>query len=183
MTNAVRRKTKPGYKRCAFTGYRPSKMPFGYDEEDRRCVAFKARLYRVIEEMIGEGCAHFLSGGAMGMDMYAAEAVVSLREKYPWVLLEMVSPFDGQADRWTPELRERRERLFRVADIVTVISHPYTKTCLFRRNRYLVDNADVMLAAYDGQPGGTAMTLEYARECDVPVRCLRPDANEGEPAA
>ena len=36
----------------------------------------------------------------MGMDMFAAEAVLELRKEYPWIMLEMVSPFDGQADRW-----------------------------------------------------------------------------------
>ena len=35
----------------------------------------------------------------------------------------------------------------------------YTKSCMFTRNRYLVDNADLLLAAYDGQPGGTQMTV------------------------
>ncbi|MBQ6400012.1 MAG: hypothetical protein IJI21_07830 [Clostridia bacterium] len=48
------------------------------------------------------------------------------------------------------------------ADIVTATGHQYTKSCMFARNRYLVDNADMLLAAYDGQPGGTEMTIRYA---------------------
>jgi nucleoside 2-deoxyribosyltransferase len=49
------------------------------------------------------------------------------------------------------------------------------KSCMFRRNRYLVENADLLLAVYDGLPGGTAMTVGYAREIGVPVVCLAPD--------
>ena len=45
---------------------------------------------------------------------------------------------------------------------------------MFRRNHYLVDNADLLLAAYDGQPGGTAMTCELARQYDVPVLTIQP---------
>lgn len=48
-----------------------------------------------------------------------------------------------------------------------------TKGCMFRRNRYLVDNSDVLLAAYDGQAGGTAMTCEYARQNGVQVQSRR----------
>ena len=174
VTNLVKRKSI--LKRCAFTGYRPAKMPFGYDENDPRCIEFKAHLRDTIETLIGEGYAHFISGGAQGMDMFAAEAVLELKEKYSWIILEMVSPFDSQADRWDDEYRMRHDRLFAVADIVTATGHEYTKACMFRRNRYLVDNADLLLAAYDGQPGGTAMTCEYAREVGVSIRMIMPMA-------
>ena len=175
MNNAVRRRSSHVFKRCAFTGYRPQKLPFGFNESDPACVNLKAALYQEIDGLIGQGYAHFLSGGAMATDTWAAEAVIELKKKYPWILLEMVSPFDGQADRWNEAYRARHNRLFEEADIVTVISHAYTKSCMFRRNRYLVENADLLLAVYDGLPGGTAMTIGYAREIGVPVLCLAPD--------
>ncbi|MDI9505386.1 MAG: DUF1273 domain-containing protein [Clostridiales bacterium] len=172
---AARRRGRPGYKRCAFTGHRPQKLPFGFDEEDPRCIAFKGAVKEAIEGLIGEGYAHFLSGGALGMDLFAAEAVLELQKKYPWIILEMVSPFDTQAAKWERAYQLRRDRLFAMADIVTATGHAYTKGCMFRRNRYLVDNADLLLAAYTGQPGGTAMTVNYARESGIQVRRILPD--------
>ena len=125
--NRRRRHTrKNGYRRCAFTGYRPQKMPFGYDESDPRCVEFKEKLRETIEGLIAEGYAHFLSGGAQGMDQFAAEIVVELKEKYPWIKLEMVSPFDGQAAKWPVSSRLRLAYLYDAADIVTPVSHEYT---------------------------------------------------------
>ena len=59
-----------------------------------------------------------------------------------------------------------------MADIVTATGHEYTKSCMFRRNRYMVATADLLLAAYDGQSGGTAMTCEYAREIGVQIRLI-----------
>ena len=174
IDNCVRNKSKHSYKRCAFTGYRPQKMPWGFNEEASACRAFKARLKEQIEQLIGEGYAHFISGGAMGMDTWAAEAVLELKERYPWILLEMVSPFDGQASRWDAGYQQRHDRLYELADITTATGHAYTKGCMFRRNRYLVDNSDVLLAAYDGQAGGTAMTCEYARQNGVQVMELPP---------
>ena len=174
MMNIVRRRADRNAKRCAFTGYRPQKMPFGFDETDPRCIEFKARLFATIEYLIGKGYSHFLSGGALGMDLFAAEAVLELRKKYPWIVLEMVSPFDGQSDRWEAEDKIRHAILFAEADIITATGHKFDNTCLFRRNRYLVNNADLVLAAFDGQPGGTAMVVDYAQKMDVPVCLIAP---------
>ena len=119
MENEVRVKTVPRSKRVAFTGYRPQKMPFGFDEQDERCVDFKKRLHDTIESLIWQGYQHFISGGALGMDMYAAEAVLDLKKQYPEIMLEMVSPFDTPAAKWAPEYRQRHDALFDKADIVT----------------------------------------------------------------
>ena len=166
------RRKNANLKRCSFTGYRPSRMPFGYDEDDPRCGELKTRLHEQVERLIGMGYAHFLSGGAQGFDMFAAEEVLSLREKYPWIVLEMVSPFDAQASRWDEEHRSRHERLLREADIVTRTGREYSRGAMFRRNRYLADNCDLLLAYYDGQPGGTRMTVEYAKEIGVEILCM-----------
>ena len=151
MTNTVKRHSPPGAKRCAFTGYRPQKMPFGFNESDPRCIDFKRRVKDTIQALYDMGYRHFISGGALGMDMFAAEAVL--------------------------ELRARHDRLFAQADITTATGHAYTRSAMFRRNHYLVDNADLLLAAYDGQPGGTAMTCELARRYDVPVMKIKPTPN------
>lgn len=151
MTNTVRRHSPPGAKRCAFTGYRPQKMPFGFNESDPRCIDFKRRVKETIQALYDMGYRHFISGGALGMDMFAAEDVL--------------------------ELRARHDRLFAQADITTATGHAYTRSAMFRRNHYLVDNADLLLAAFDGQPGGTAMTCELARRYDVPVMKIKPTPN------
>jgi len=161
-------------KACAFTGYRPSKLPWGYDEHDARCMEFKFRLRESLEYLIGKGYVDFLSGGALGFDLMAAEMVLSLREKYPWIRLVMVIPFDGQADRWTEDQRRRWLSVIEVSDRVVHISHDYDKGVFFRRNHYLVGQADLLLAAFDGQPGGTAGTIAYAKRHGVKVARISP---------
>lgn len=181
MENIIRHRPTPDPEhperkilRLAFTGYRPQKMPFGFNEQDARCIDFKNRLRNTIESFIWQGYRHFISGGALGMDMFAAEIVQELKEKYPGIVLEMVSPFDGQADKWQVAYRERHDRLFSQADLVTVTGHEYTKSCMFNRNRYMVNNADMLLAAFDGKPGGTEMTIRYARQQGIQVCCIKP---------
>lgn len=174
VQNEVRHALAPHARRVAFTGYRPQKMPFGFDEQDERCVDFKRRLYDTIESLIDQGYKHFISGGALGMDMYAAEAVLRLKAAHPDITLEMVSPFDAQAAKWAPQYQRRHDRLFEQADMVTATGHQYTKSAMFTRNKYLVNNADILLAAYDGQPGGTQMTVRYARQMGIQVCTIPP---------
>lgn len=161
-------------KVCAFTGYRPQKMPWGMDEDAPLCLEFKFRLRESLEYLIGQGCADFMCGGALGFDLMAAEIVLSLRDKYPWIRLIMVIPFDGQADRWSEAQRARRARVMEASDRVIYISHAYDRGVFFRRNRYMVDRADLVLAAYDGQPGGTEKTVAYAHARGVRVLRLPP---------
>ena len=162
MDRIIRREPADWRHSVAFTGHRPQKLPFGFDETDPRCVDFKRRLCNSIEMMILEGYTHFISGGALGMDMYAAEAVLTLREQYPEITLEIAIPHDGQTAKWPQSLRDRAERIREEADVITWIAHEYTKRCLFDRNYYMVSHCSVLLACFDGQHGGTAQTIETA---------------------
>lgn len=175
MENLIRRPIHKNARRCAFTGYRPAKLPFGYDEECPLALDFRKRLRETIEILILQGYRHFISGGAQGMDIMAAETVLDLQKRYPDVTLEMAIPFEGQAGRWPESYRARWQRCVESADVVTVLSHEYTKSCLFARNRYLVTQADLLLACYDGKEGGTKHTVEYAQCSGRPV-CLIPPA-------
>ena len=71
-------------KSCAFTGHRPQNLPFGFREDDERCAALKEILKKQIVSLItDESVTHFISGMALGVDMYAAEIVLELKKTYP----------------------------------------------------------------------------------------------------
>ena len=60
---------------CCFTGHRPGKLPWGYDETDLRCLSLKARMADAAEAAYQEGYRHFLCGMALGCDLYFCECV------------------------------------------------------------------------------------------------------------
>lgn len=69
-------------KTCAFTGHRPQSLPFGFDESDKRCTSLKSVMRDQIVALIeNEGVTHFITGMALGVDMYAAEIVLDLKSK------------------------------------------------------------------------------------------------------
>jgi uncharacterized phage-like protein YoqJ len=43
-----------------------------------------------------------------------------------------------------------------------------------KRNRYLVNNCDELLAVYDGQPGGTMQTVNFAKEKKIKITIIDP---------
>lgn len=79
-------------KTCAFTGHRPQSLPFGFDESDKRCTSLKSVMRDQIVALIeNEGVTHFITGMALGVDMYAAEIVLDLKSKYPHITLKAQS--------------------------------------------------------------------------------------------
>ena len=147
---------------CCFTGHRPGKLPWRYNEFDPRCLKLKRRIADAVELAYAQGFRHFLCGMAMGCDLYFCEAVLALRERHPDVTVEAAIPCPTQADAWPPAQRERYDRLVAACDFETMVSGQYTSTCMLRRDRYLVDHASLLIAAFDGTSGGTRYTVEYA---------------------
>ena len=147
---------------CCFTGYRLQKLPFGANEEDERCVRLKTLLRETIEKAIKEGYTHFLSGMATGVDTFAAEIVLSLKEKYPGITLEAAIPCETQADKWHKKYKDRYRGLLSRCDRQTVLQKEYSADCMMNRNKYMVDRSDAVIAVWDGKPGGTGITVRYA---------------------
>ena len=168
----MRKEVKPMEDRersCCFTGHRPMKLPWGMNEDDPRCVSLKQELEARLEAVYELGYRRFLCGMAIGCDMYFAEAVLKLRETHGDVTLEAAIPFGDQPGRWTEKLRRRYNELIDRADTVTVLQYGYTPDCMMRRNRYMVDRSSLLLACFDGKPGGTMNTILYAERSGVKV--------------
>ena len=160
----------------SFTGHRPEKLPWGTDENSPAAILYKFRLREALEYMIGCGYTTFLSGAARGFDTMAAEIVLSLREVYPWIKLIIVLPCADQAKKWNDNDRARWENIIINSDHVETLQQSFTRSCMFKRNRYLVDHSSVVLACFNGdQHSGTAMTVNYAHQKNVKVRRLKLD--------
>ena len=98
-------------KSCCFTGHRPAKLPWGYREEDPRCITLKARIFDAVTLAWQEGYRHFICGMAQGCDLYFCEAVLALREQHPEITVEAAIPCPTQADSWPETERQRYHRL------------------------------------------------------------------------
>ena len=160
------------YTAC-FTGHRPKSLPCGYNEEHYACIKIKAQLRRMIVGLIEKkNVTHFISGAALGIDTWAAEIVLELKEEYPNITLETAVPCRSQAASWNVKNKERYDRLLSLCDEVTLVQEYYTSDCMMKRNRYMVDNSHYVVAVWNGKPSGTGNTIKYAAQQGKPVYCI-----------
>ena len=161
-------------KTCCFTGHRPQRLPWRFDETDPRCGSLKLRLRAEIEAMITKnGVTHFISGMALGVDTWAAEIVLDMKKSHR-VTLECALPCETQAVRWRESDRNRYFDIVSRCDTETMLQTSYTADCFQKRNTYMVDRSDFVIAVYSGAPGGTDETIRYARKKGRSVCIVQP---------
>lgn len=160
---------------CAFTGHRPAKFPWKYDENDHRCVELKAVLTRQIEKLAAAGMTDFFTGMALGVDTWAAMAVLDLRERNPAIKLHCVLPCEGQETKWSTPAQACYRNILSEADSVEHVKRIYDRKCMLERNQRLVDSAALLLAVYNGEKrGGTAATVRYAQKAGREIIVIDP---------
>lgn len=158
--------------RLAFTGHRPEKLPWGTDEADPRCAALKIQIKRAIAQAAQSGVDTFACGMARGCDFYFAEAVLECRAEGTPLRLEAWLPCPSQPSRWSGEDRVRYESLLKECDAVYMVENTYSEGCMLRRNRAMIDWADILLTVWDGSSGGTQAAVRYAKRRGVEINAL-----------
>ena len=144
-------------KTLALTGHR--KLEKGFSRE---------RLLFKLEELIEEGYDGFLCGMAEGFDLLALDCLVELKRKYR-IYIEACIPYKGQEAGFSAEEKARYRELLPWCDRRTVLFAIFQNGCYLVRNRYMVDCAQGVLAYLTRHTGGTAYTVNYAREKHLPV--------------
>ena len=144
------------------TGHRPDKLG-GYSQE-------------VFENLKALACKHLaacgdprelrvISGGALGWDQALAAAAMSLG-----IATVLALPFPGFEDRWPTSSKAYLHSLMQRADEVVFVCDPgYAGWKMQKRNEWMVDRADTVLALWNGTPGGTANCIAYANKVKKPI--------------
>ena len=158
---------------CCCTGHRPKGFPFQYGIDTKKHNAYMKALSQKIELAIIEyGITYFISGMAIGVDLDFAETVLKLKNKYP-VTLECAIPCPDQTLKWNNTDKLRYESILKRADKVNLISDRYTHDCMLKRNRYMVDKSELVIAVFNGiENGGTWYTINYARDTDTAIEFI-----------
>ncbi len=120
------------------------------------------RLKRETTKLIEKGYLYFGAGGALGFDTLAAQTILNLKKDYPQIKLILVLPCLSQADSWDEDDRAIYEETKSKADKVVYTSRDYTRGCMHKRNRHLIDCSSTCVCFLKESFGGTAYTVKYA---------------------
>lgn len=120
-----------------------------------------------------QGTTHFITGGAIGFDTIVAQSVLDLKSNYTEIKLILAIPCEDQASKWSDEDKYIYENIKKNADKVIYISKKYEEDCMLKRNRFMVDNSNFVIGAWDGRKrGGTYYTLNYAKKSNKEIILL-----------
>ena len=112
----------------------------------------RAWLYETVEGLIREGADCFYLGGYGQFDALASSVVRELKQEYPHIRSVLVLPYlDRECDRSAYD-----------ESIYPPLEHVPKRYAISRRNEYMVDTADVIVAYVVYSFGGASNTLRYA---------------------
>ena len=167
--------------KIAITGHRPDKLG-GFDAQNPVRVDLRRRFKDVIISLAASSWPEHTEvyvGGALGFDTDAAR--VCVETAVPFIA---AVPFPSQWKRWKPSDQTVYRNMFTYAKRVEYVS-PVDPPLAYgdgsavvammnARNRYMVDRCDLVVAAWDGSPGGTAHCVKYAQSKGKEILVLTP---------
>lgn len=130
----------------------------------------------IIHHIEAHNCETFISGMALGVDIWAARIVLKLKETYPHIKLVAAIPCDNHTSKWNQESKDEWQMVVDKANIVRYVSNePYTHWCMQKRNEWMVDRSKYVIAVWNEQPkGGTYNCIKYAQRLDKTITILNP---------
>ncbi len=151
---------------CCFTGHRPQFLKRPEDD-------IRADLENSILQAVTEGYTTFITGMACGVDIWAAEIVLRLKDSsHPELHLAAAVPFPGFNNAWDEDWKQRYGAVLSRAEYVKELGPAFSRGIYQKRNEWMVDHSAKVIAVYNGKTGGTGNTIRYARRRKVPVVLL-----------
>ncbi|MBE5734034.1 MAG: DUF1273 family protein [Clostridiales bacterium] len=144
-------------KTVAVTGHRVI-----YPDFDRE------KVEKLFNDLILKGFDTFLVGMALGFDTECFHILEKIRKEKQIKIIACI-PCKTQSQKFTFKQKEEYDRMLSVADEKVFVSEEYSKSCMQKRNQFMVDRASVVVAYIKRDFGGTANTVKYATKNQVPI--------------
>lgn len=153
-----------------FSGHRPEKLPFEGEPTNPCIIKLKSLLYKEIYDSIMDGYTTFICGLARGIDLWAGQIVLDLKNEFPHIELVSVKPYENHGQSFRGSDRFMLSNIIYQSDKVITIGETYTRDCMKKRNYYMVDNSSKLIAFVSDYRSGTGQTIRYAQRQSLEVR-------------
>ncbi len=153
---------------CCFTGHR--EIP--KNEINALSDALDFEIERHFTEY---GVTEFISGGAIGFDLLAAEAVIKAKQKHPSIKLILAIPCENHNKGWSAENTSKFLYALNHCDSSVVLSDHYYRGCMHNRNRYMLNHSAYCISYCTKSSGGTFYTLSLAKKSNKIITELLKD--------
>jgi uncharacterized phage-like protein YoqJ len=164
-------------------GPNPQRFGFKYNEQAPLCIKIKATIAEQIKTLYAKDVTRFYVGCAVGVDTWAAEAVIELKKQSEFSKIELYCeiPFPGHDEKFTARQKKRYQRTLELCSSKEIINNHYSPVAYKRLNYRLIDSARYLIAVYDqdkSERSGLTQTVNYAVKNIRSVICIHPDTAE-----
>jgi uncharacterized phage-like protein YoqJ len=131
---------------CAITGKNIWGIGNGLSETYYKNADIKLSVMQKISEFIKIGVTDFLCNGEYGFPLWAAEIILSLRDKqgFSAVKLHLIMPYELQGSDWSDDVHERFYDVHRKADSVLRLYRQFHDKCYENSERIMIDLCDFL---------------------------------------
>ncbi|AJD91262.1 hypothetical protein JMA_19450 [Jeotgalibacillus malaysiensis] len=143
-------------KTLVISGYRSHEIGI-FKSDDPAVRIIKKALRQRLDPLIDEGLEWIIVSGGLGVEQWAAEEVIEMKDDYPHIQLAIITPFLNQQEKWNETNQEKYQKLLRSADFTASVSNqPYKDPSQFKnRDDLLLKKADGLLLVYDEEKEGS----------------------------
>lgn len=139
------------------TGYKAHEIGIYNDDHPGLHIiktALRTRMSQLIEDMQFEWV---LISGQTGIELWAGEVALDLREEFPDLKLAVLTPFLDQEKKWKESSQEYYQMILSEADFVeSITNRPYENPGQLKaKNEFLIKKSDAMLILYDEDTKGS----------------------------
>lgn len=157
-------------------GHKPNRL-FGYygkkDLYEKLRDLIEVRLSEITEAV--EGNILLVNGLALGTDRIFSKISFELAKQDDRYFTEALIPYAKYEANWPQESQEEYYDLLKQFDVVTYMTKKdYLPSLALKRDKYMINESDFLLAVYTGGKGEILDAIKYAKKVDVPIIRIRP---------
>lgn len=168
-------------KRLVITGYKQHEIGV-FDDKHPGVGFIKKALENRLLELIDDGLEWVILSGQLGVETWAAQLVIELKQSFPELKYAIITPFLEQEKNWNENKKETYQTICANADFQTsVTKKPYEGPWQFiEKNKFIIRNSDGLLIIYDEENEGSPkfmkeLAMKYAEKNDYQIITISAD--------
>jgi uncharacterized phage-like protein YoqJ len=143
-------------KRVLITGYKASELGI-FSLKHPGISIIKKAIQKKLLALLDEGLEWVIVSGQWGVELWAAEAALELRQTNKELKVAIITPFLEQEEKWSDEKKNTYNSVIERANYVnSVTKTKYEGPWQFKeRDKFLLRNSDGILLVYDEETEGS----------------------------
>lgn len=143
------------------SGYRPHELGIFNDKHPGVPIIKKA-IESELRKLIDDGLEWIVISGGQGVETWAAEVVIELKNEFPHLKYSIITPFLEQEKNWNEVKQQYYSYIISKSDFVTsVTKRPYEAPWQFsEKDKFIIQNTDALLLIYDEENEGSPKYLK-----------------------